>query len=312
MPLAPALLAAFSPYARDVLAAAHRDRVPVRRDVLTRRLRVEGLPPCNAWLAFQARYGGLRFRIGGKREGCTFAFGLDPARHLRDPDAPRRHAVLIGRGVDDLYMDARGEVLVEHDGVIMRNSSIESYLEQAIDAPRRVWRGPQFGATIDTPALAEAIATKFGAAIDAPRSDAYQSLWASPRLRIWRTHYPRSWRSKTLIVRSRSLPLLVAMLEEVQRCAPTARFRVSGSPVKHVRPTRRARAAVPSCEAWADHARLRLEGPDTSVVGPVWVVGDGETLALHNHSFEVFGDGPRTLIEWSTITKSGELCRDLQ
>ena len=164
-------------------------------------------------------------------------------------------------------MDARGEVLTEQDGVIMRNSSIESYLEQAIDARRQVWRGPRFQATIDAPTLAEAIATAFGATVEAPRSDAYQLLWASSQLRVYQTRYPRSWRSKMLIIRTRSLELLVAILEEVQRRAPTARFRISASPVEHARLT--ARATVPSCEAWAGRARVRLEGPDSKVVGPV-------------------------------------------
>ncbi len=316
MKLGTKTLSLFSSPAQRYLARLERPRPPSRRAVAD-KLRVAGRPVFDAAVDFQVRFGGLVFGPPGKREDVQFGIDYRPPRRRSDePDDPELTLVPIGRAHDEydlLYMNEQGEVISYVDSVVMKNSSIMSYIEQELVWYTRAWRAPCFYADL-RPAMGDRLAERLDLQRIPLVSDAYEVWWERKRVRVQQVLFAGSWKAGHTSVTARSLEDLVHVLRTARAIDPNVRVNLASRPLKAVRPAKRRREQAPSMELWAASpgAERYPFGSDPDVTGVVWIIHErGRPRIQQYRVFNHPGEAPK-LRSWTTFTPEGGIFRDME
>jgi hypothetical protein len=321
--LAKSTLALFSSPARRFLAGLERPRPP-KRAVIAERLRAVGRPLFEAAIDFEIQFGGLVFGRPGKRRDVKLGIDYRPRRRTFSEDDPDPELVPIGRahdGYDLLYMTERGEVFSYVDSVVMKNSSIASYIEQELIWYTRTWRAPRFYAYV-WPALpgarrSGALGASLAEALGLLRlplvSDAYEVWWEDRGVRLTQVLFAGSWQSERTSVVARSLDELIGVLRVARSIEPDVRVCLNTEPVRKVRPTRRRRAAAPSMESWGETPGAERYPVGGDVTGVVWITRGRrrESWIQQYRVFRQAGHAPE-LLSWDTFTSKGGTSRDME
>jgi hypothetical protein len=312
--LAKSTLALFSLPAQRFLAELERPRPPSRA-AIAEKLRAVSRPVFEAAIDFEIQFGGLVFGRPGKRRDVKLGIDYRPRRRTFSEDDPDPELVPIGRahdGYDLLYMTERGEVVSYVDSVVMKNSSIASYIEQELIWYTRRWRAPRFYADL-WPAQGARLADALGILRLPLVSDAYEVWWEGQGVRLTQVLFSGSWKSVHTSVVARSLERLIGVLRAARSIEPDVRVCVNTEPVRKVRPTRRRRAAAPSMESWAETPGAERYPMGGDVTGVVWI-GRGRRREPWIQQYRVFCQAGCTpeLLSWDTFTPKGGTSRDME
>lgn len=318
MKLGPGTLKLFSARAQRVLRSASRTPRRQKSEIIA-ALQAVGRPVFGCVVEFERRFGGLRLRLGPKGMKQEFRLGIEPHAPCPDADELERATVPIGwasDGVDQLFMNAQGEVISRCDDVVMKSSSIVRYIEQLIIGQTPRWKPPRFTLVV-RPALGAQLAGALGMTLLEEASDVYESWWDGEGLRLLQVLFSGSWQAGQTTLFARSIEDVVCALRLAHELAPTLRVNVSASPSKRSRPSKRARRQAPSVESWEDvpGARRYAFGDESShMTGAVWVVERKGNFEIQQYRIFIdeTGEDPPELLLWETLTASGEISRDME
>jgi hypothetical protein len=316
MKLTAKTLSLFSSPAQRFLERLERARPPSKRAV-AEKLRAAGQPMPDAVIDFEVQFGGLVFGPPGNRSDVKLGIEYRPRRRLSSqPDDPELTSVPIGLAHDEydlLYMNEEGEVIAYVDSVVMKNSSITSYIEQELISYTRAWRRPSFYAGV-WPAMGVRLADAMGLHGIPLVSDAYEAWWEGDGVRLTQVLFPGSWASGHTSVMARSLEHLVRALRAARSLDPALRVSVNAEPRKEVRPRKRQRDSAPPMESWAEvpGAERYAFGSTGAGTGAVWVVPGRRGHRIQQYRIFNYPGLPSELAAWTTLTSKGAIVRNME